>query len=148
MTCGAGSHLRCMCHGEHLHFGRQAREARTNRIGHRTTNACINFVEDERRRRATISQHDFECEHKARQFAARRDFHHRAGARARIGLHPEFNPVDAIRPGVIGIRVYLRGEDGALELQRREFCIDRLVETFGRCCARLRQSGGSRLIGF
>ena len=95
--------LRGVGHGEHLRPPGEAREALADGVGHRAADARVDLVEHQRRRRAAIGQHDFQRQHEARKFAARGDFGQRAGPRAGIGLHPELDAVDPLRPAVSGI---------------------------------------------
>ena len=128
MAAGAGSHLRRMGHGQHLHALRQARQALADGIGDRAAHAGIDLVEHQSRGRAAIGQCHFQRQHEARQFAARCHFHQRTGAGAGIGRHPEFDAVDAIAAGLRGVGVDLRDEPRPLQFQRRQFAIDRAVE--------------------
>ena len=121
MLVGARRDLRRMGHRHHLHLAGQPRQPRADRIGHRTADAGVDFVEDQRRRRALVGQHDLERQQEARQLAAGGDLHQRPGPRAGIGLDPEFDAVVALRPRRLRIAVDLRREIGALELERRQF---------------------------
>ena len=113
-------------------------------VGHRAADAGVDLVEHQRRRRAAIGQHHLERQQEARQFAAGRDLHQRPRPRAGIGLHPELDAVDAVRPGGGRVAVDLGRELRALELERLEFAIDRLVERGGGLGARFRQRIGRR----
>ncbi len=119
MLAGAGGDLRGVGHGHHLHLAGEAREPRADGVGHRAADPGIDFVEHQRRRRAAVGQHHLERQQEARQFAAGGDLHHRPRPGARIGLHPELDAVDTLRPRRAGIALDLRRELGALELERR-----------------------------
>ena len=135
MLVGARGDLRRMRHRHHLHLAGKPRQPRADRVRHRAADAGIDFVEHQRGRRAAIGQHDLERQQKARQLAAGGDLHHRARLGARIGLHPELDAVEALADrAILAIGLDLRHELGALELQRRQFGIDGLVEFFRRFC--------------
>ena len=151
MLIGSCRDLRRMRHRHHLHLAGQPRQPRADRVRDRAADTGIDFIEHERRRRAPIGQHDFQRQQKARQFAAGGDFHQRPRPGARIGLHPELDPVEALRPRRIGIAVDLRREFRAIELQGRKLGIHGLVELLRRFDPRgaeLRGGRGITLIGF
>jgi hypothetical protein len=89
--------LRGVGDGHHLHAAAEAREPHADGVGDRAADAGVDLVEDQRRRRAAIGEHHLERQQEAREFAARGDLHQRARPRAGIGLHPELDPVDAVR---------------------------------------------------
>ena len=91
----------------------EPRQPLADGVGRRAARARIDFVEHQRRRRAAIGQHHLQRQHEARQFAARGDFHHRTRPRAGIGLHPELDPLGALRAGLRFVGDDLRGEDRA-----------------------------------
>ena len=99
MPVGARRHLRRVRHRQHLHAAREPREPHADRVGHRAADAGVDLVEHQRRRRAAVGQHDLERQQEARQLAAGGDLHQRPRPRAGIGLHPELDAVDAVRPG-------------------------------------------------
>src|SRR6202000_2516769 len=73
-----------------------------------------------------------------------------SGARlgAGIGLHPELDAVEPLRPRRLLVALHLGHEFRALQLQRREFGIDRLVELLRRLGPRRREFGGRRRVAF
>ena len=139
MLVGARRDLRRMRHRHHLHLGGEPRQPRADGVGHRAADAGIDFVEHQRRRRAAIGQHHLERQQKARKFAAGGDLHQRSRPRAGIGLHPELDAVEAVRAWRCRIAFDLGRELRALELERLEFGIDRLVELLRRLRARGRE---------
>ena len=140
MAVGARRHLRGVGHRQHLHAGGELGQPHADGVGHGAADAGVDLVEHQSRRRAAVGEHHLERQQEARQFAAGGDLHQRPGPRAGIGLHPEFDPVDAVRPGGGGIADDLGGKFRPLQLERLEFGIDRLVERAGRLGARFRQS--------
>ena len=134
MLVGARGDLRRMRHRHHLHLAGEPRQPRADRVGHSAADAGVDFVEHQRGRRAAIGQHHLERQQEPRQLAAGGDLHQRSRLGAGIGLHPEFDAVEALRPRRLRIGLDLRHELGAFELQRRQFGVDRLVEFFGRLC--------------
>ncbi len=94
---GARGHLRRMCDRDHLHAPAEPRQALADGVRNRAADAGIDLVEDQRRRRAAIGQHHFQRQQETRELAAGGDLHHRARPGAGIGLHPELDPVDAVR---------------------------------------------------
>jgi hypothetical protein len=98
MLVGARGDLRRMRHRHHLDLAGQPRKPRADRVRHRAADAGIDFVEHQRGRRAAVGQHHLERQQEARQLAAGGDLHQRARLGARIGLHPELDAVDALRP--------------------------------------------------
>ena len=106
-------------------------EPQADRIGDRAADAGVDLVEHQRRRRAAVGQHHLQRQQETRQLAARGDLHQRTRPRAGIGLHPELDPVDAVRSGAAGVARRSRWRIRALELERREFRIHRLVERVG-----------------
>ena len=66
-------------------------------------------------RRAAIGEHNFECQHETGEFAARGDLGQRAGLRARVGAHPEFDLVGSLWAGRSGLRIKFDGEFGAFQ---------------------------------
>ena len=100
-------------------------------------------IEHQRRRRAAIGEHDLEGEQEARELAARGDLHQRPRPRARIGLHPELDAVDAVRAGraaslSISVENLARSSLSGLQLG-----VDRLVELSRRPCARAAESAAA-----
>ena len=70
MCLSLGCDLRAMRHGEQLLASAgKARQPLTNGRSHRTANATVNLVKNDRRSPAFFRQSDFERENKARQFA-------------------------------------------------------------------------------
>ena len=128
--------LRRVRHRDDLHLLRKPRETQSDRIRHRTARAGVDLVEHERRRRATVRQHDFERKQETRELAARRDLHQRPGTRARIGLHPELDAIDPVRPACV--RFDVGGKSGAFELERLQLRGDGLIEFRGGFLARCR----------
>ena len=61
-----------------------------------------------RGRRAAIGQHHLERQQEPRQLAAGGDLHQRSRPRARIGLHPELDAIEALRPRRAAIGLDLR----------------------------------------
>ena len=108
MRGGARRDLRRMRHRQHLDPIGQPRQPLADRIRDRAADAGIDFVEDQRRRRAAIGERHLQRQQKARQFAARRDLHHRARPRAGVGAHPEFDLVDAVLQAVCPLRSSFR----------------------------------------
>ena len=98
MPASARGDLRRVRHRQHLHARGKPREPLPDCVRDRAADARVDFVEDERRRRAAIGEHDFQRQHEAREFAARRDLHQRARPRARIGLHPELDAIHSLGP--------------------------------------------------
>ena len=99
---GARRDLRRMGHGDHLHLVGEPREPLPDRVRDRAADPGVDLVEHQRRRRAAIRQHDLEREQEARELAAGGDLHQRPRPRARIGLDPEFDAVDAVGPAASG----------------------------------------------
>ena len=143
MPSGARRDLRRVCHRQHLHVRAEPRQPHSDGIGHRAANPGVDFVEHQRRRRTAIGQHDLQRQQEPRQFAAGGDLHQRPRLGARVGLHPELDAVDAVRPGRGGIADDLGRELGALQLQWLQLGVDRLVEAGGGLGARLGQGLGA-----
>ena len=137
MSARARRDLRRMGHGQHLHARGEPREALADGVGDRAADARVDLVEDQRRRRAAIGEHDFQRQHEAREFAARGDLHQRPRPRARIGLHPEFDAVDALGPAADGSLVDLRREARVSSFSGASSPFTALSSVCGRLRARL-----------
>ena len=88
--------LRRVRDGEHLHALGKPREPPADRLGDGAAGAGVDLVEDERRRRAAVGERHLQRQQEARQLAARRDLHQRAGLGAGIGAHMEGDAVEAV----------------------------------------------------
>ena len=97
MRAGLRGDLRRVRDGEHLHALGEPREPPADRLGDGAAGARVDLVEDERRRRAAIGERHLQRQQEARQLAARRDLHERAGLGAGIGADVEGDPVEAVR---------------------------------------------------
>ena len=132
MLVGTGGDLRRVRHRHHLHFSGEPSQPRADRIRHRSTDAGIDFVEHERRRGATVGEHDLQRQEETRELAAGGNLHQGSRPRAGVGLHPDLDAVEPLRAWRGHIALDLGRERRALQLQRRELGIDGLVELFGR----------------
>ena len=139
MLIGACGNLRRMRHRHHLHLSRKPRQPCADGVGHGTPYAGVDLVEHQRRRGSLVGQHHFQRQQETRQLAAGGDLHQRSRPGAGIGLHPELDAIEPLRPRRGRIRIDLGHEFCALEFQRRQFGVDRLVEFFRRLRARRRQ---------
>ena len=98
-------------------------------VRHRAADAGVDLVEDQRRRRAAIGQRHLQRQHEARELAAGRDLHQRPG---RVpGLVCTQNSTRSKPSAGRGWLVASRSRTmnaRALELQRRQFAVDRLFQ--------------------
>ncbi len=139
---GARRHLRRMGHGERLHAPPEPRQPHPDGVGHRAAHAGVDLVEHQGGRRTLVGDHHLEGEQEARELAAGGDLHQRSRLGARIGAHPEFDAIDAVRTGGRRVGVDRGGEFRPFELERLQFAVDRLVEHLGDAPPALRQRGG------
>ena len=141
MLVGARRDLRRVGHRDHLHAGGEPRQPRADRVGHRAADAGVDLVEHQRRRRAASRPAPPSAPAGSAQLAARGDLHQRPGPGAGIGLHPELDAVDAVRPGARSASLSTSVDEfRALELERRELAVDRLVRASRRPCVRAADS--------
>ena len=142
MLVGTGRDLRRVRHRHHLDLAGEPRQTRADGVGYRAADPGVDLVEHQCWCRALVGQHHLQRQQEARQLAAGGDLHHGTCAGAGIGLHPELDAVDALRPGIFRVRLDLGHELRALQLERREFGADRPVELLGRLGARCGELGG------
>ncbi len=119
-TCGAWGD------GQHLYLRGKSCQTLADRIGDGAADTRVDLVEDERRRRTAIGEHDFQRQHEACEFAAGGDFHQRTRPAAGIGLDPELDLIDPVGP--VGFAFHLGEKARRVEFQGREFRRHRLVE--------------------
>ncbi len=109
-------------------FSRQPLEPPPNRVGDGTTDAGVDFVEDQHRRRTAVREHHLQGEEEPAELAARRHLHHRPRERARIGLHMERHEVEAARRDTRLIHLLVDDEFRRPELEVRQLRLDRLAQ--------------------
>ena len=131
--------LRRMGDRQHLHALGKPRQPLADGVRHRAADAGVDLVEDQRRRRAAIGERHLQRQQEARQLAAGRDLHQRAG---RVpGLVRTQNSTWSMPSSVrlSGFARQLDDELGPLELQRRQLGHDRPRQRDRRRIARLGQ---------
>ena len=114
MRLAFGRDLRTMRDREQLRMLGQTRKPLTDGSRHRTADASVDFIKDNRRCPALFRQRDFQREDEARQFAARCNFCQRCKWCAGICRNQKLDAVHArCGPAVFGKLL-----DRCLELRR------------------------------
>ena len=101
MRLAFGRDLRTMRYRKQLRVLRQARKPLTDGSRHRTADAAVDFIKDNRRRPALFRQRDFQREDEARQLPARCDLRQRGASCGGMGAHriAEGAPMPAMGEG-------------------------------------------------
>ncbi len=120
----------------------EALEPRADGGGRGPADAAVDLVEDQRLAVALLREADLERQQEAGQFAPRGDLVDGAGQGAGVRRHLEGDPVDAVRAGALGVRLDLRAEDGAFQLERGQLAHHLPVEHRRRLLPRAAERPG------